>query len=124
MRLKPNQVQTAGKMLTPEIVLEVNTSISESSGYILSFLTQGREPWLPSALFDRKTLGTGWATETTVENAGYRLRHVESSMRGGRKATQVAQTRHTVAFGDSIRNTLEELTYLLPVEVGEWAVQI
>jgi len=44
MRLKPNQVQTAGKMLTPEIVLEVNTSISESSGYILSFLTQGREP--------------------------------------------------------------------------------
>ncbi|XP_070075715.1 uncharacterized protein [Drosophila takahashii] len=53
----------------PEIMLAVNSSISESTGYTPSFLTQGREPRLPSALYDRETLGTGRATETPDENA-------------------------------------------------------
>ncbi|KAH8367401.1 hypothetical protein KR084_007701, partial [Drosophila pseudotakahashii] len=41
-------------------------SISESTGYTPSFLTQGRESRLPSALYDRET---GRATETPDENA-------------------------------------------------------
>jgi len=48
----------------PEIVLAINTRVSESTGYSPSFPTQGREPWLPNALYDRKTLRTGRQTET------------------------------------------------------------
>jgi len=33
----------------PEVMLAVNTSVSESAGYTPSFITQGREPRLPSA---------------------------------------------------------------------------
>jgi len=38
----------------PEIMLAVNTSVSESTGYTPSF----REPRLPSALYDRETVRT------------------------------------------------------------------
>jgi len=53
----------------PEVMLAVNTSVSESTGYTPSFITQGREPRLPSALFDRETVGTGRLTETPEEKA-------------------------------------------------------
>jgi len=42
-----------------EIMLAVNTSVSKSTGYTPSFITQGREPRLPSALYDREPVGTG-----------------------------------------------------------------
>jgi len=45
----------------PEIMLAVNTSVSESTDYTPSFINQGREPRLPSALYDRETVGTGSA---------------------------------------------------------------
>jgi len=56
----------------PEILLAVNTSTSESTGHTPAFLTQGREPRLPSSLYDKETLGTGRATETPEENANKR----------------------------------------------------
>jgi len=40
-------------------MLAVNTSTSESTGHTPAFLTQGREPRLPSSLHDKETLGTG-----------------------------------------------------------------
>lgn len=43
----------------PEIMLALNTSISETTGYSPAFLTQGREPRLPKALYDEVTVGTG-----------------------------------------------------------------
>jgi len=42
----------------PEIMLAVNTSTSESTGHTTAFLTLGREPRLPSSLYDKETLGT------------------------------------------------------------------
>jgi len=59
----------------PEIMLAVNTSTSESTGHTPAILTQGREPRLPSSLYDKETLGTGRATETPEENAS-KLREV------------------------------------------------
>jgi len=59
----------------PEIMLAVSTSTSESTGHTPAFLTQGREPRLPSSLYDKETLGTGRATETPEENAN-KLREV------------------------------------------------
>jgi len=53
----------------PEIMMAVTTSVSKSTGYTPSFITQGREPRLPSALFDRETVGTGRLTETPEEKA-------------------------------------------------------
>jgi len=59
----------------PDIMLAVNTSTSESTGHTPAFLTQGREPRLPSSSYDKETLGTGRATETPEENAN-KLREV------------------------------------------------
>jgi len=56
-------------------MLAVNTSTSESTGHAPAFLTHGREPRLPSSLYDKETLGTGRATETPEENAN-KLREV------------------------------------------------
>jgi len=58
------QVQRNWDEKWPEIMLAVNTGISESTGYTPAFLTKGREPRLPSTLYDRETLGTDRATET------------------------------------------------------------
>ena len=49
----------------PEIMLAINSSRSDSTGYSATFITQGREPRLPKALFDEKTLGTGRNNTTT-----------------------------------------------------------
>jgi len=51
------------------------TSVSESTDYTASFITQGREPKLPSALYEIETLGTGRSTETPDENAN-KLREI------------------------------------------------
>jgi len=60
---------------SPEIMLSASTSTSESTGYTAAFFTQGREPRLPSRLYDKETVGTGRATETPEENAN-KLREV------------------------------------------------
>jgi len=74
----------------PEIMLAVNTSISESTGHTPAFLTQGREPRLPSSLYDKDTLGTGRATETPKENAN-KLREVFEIVR---RNIEKDQARH------------------------------
>jgi len=72
----------------PEIMLAVNTSVSESTGYTPSFITQGREPRLASALYDRETVGTGRPTETPEEKAN-KLREIfEIIRRNLEKASQ------------------------------------
>ncbi|XP_044312755.1 uncharacterized protein LOC123037197 [Drosophila rhopaloa] len=53
----------------PEIMLAVNSSISELTGYSPAFFTQGREPRLPNALYDRETSGSVRNTETPDEKA-------------------------------------------------------
>jgi len=71
----------------PEIMLAVNT------GQTPAFLTQGREPRLPSSLYDKETLGTGRATETPEENANKLGGVFEIVRRNMEKASQ-DQARH------------------------------
>ncbi|KAH8358392.1 hypothetical protein KR084_003667, partial [Drosophila pseudotakahashii] len=93
----------------PEIMLAVNTSVSESTGYTPAFLTQGREPRLPSALYDRETLGTGRAAETPDENAS-KLKEVFEIVRRNMEKASQDQARHynlrrrqwTPAVGDVV----------------------
>ncbi|KAH8349331.1 hypothetical protein KR084_000648, partial [Drosophila pseudotakahashii] len=53
----------------PELQLAMNTSVAETTGYSPAFITQGREPRLPNALYDEQTTGTGKETQTPTENA-------------------------------------------------------
>jgi len=64
----------------PEIMLAVNASVLESTGYTPSFIRQCREPRLPSTLYDRETLGTGRTTETPDESAN-KLREIFENVR-------------------------------------------
>ncbi|XP_052850687.1 uncharacterized protein LOC128261178 [Drosophila gunungcola] len=77
----------------PEIMLAVNSSTSESTGYSPCFLTQAREPRLPSALYDRETIGTGKQTETPEDKANKMKEIFEIVRRNMEKAAQ-DQARH------------------------------
>jgi len=77
----------------PEIMLAVNTRTSESTNHTPAFLTQGREPRLPSSLYDKETLGTGRATETPEENAN-KLREVFEIVRRNMEKESQDQARH------------------------------
>jgi len=77
----------------PEIMLGMNTITSESTGHTPAILTQGREPRLPSSLYDKETLGTGRATETPEENAS-KLREVFEIVRRNMKKASQDQARH------------------------------
>jgi len=71
-------------------MLAVNTSVSESTGYTQSFITQGREPRLPSALYDRET---GRPTETPEEKA-HKLREIFEIVRRNLEKASQDQARH------------------------------
>jgi len=75
----------------PEIMLAVNTSTSTC--HTPAFLTQGREPRLPSSLYNKETLGTGQATETPEENAN-KLREVFEIVRRNMEKASQDQARH------------------------------
>jgi len=77
----------------PEIMLAVNRSVSESTGYTPSFITQGRERRLPSALYDRETVGTGRPTETPEEKAN-KLREIFEIVRRNLEKASQDQARH------------------------------
>jgi len=77
----------------PEIMLAVNTSVSESTGYTPSFITQDREPRLPSALYDRETIGTRRPTETPEEKAN-KLREIFEIVRWNLEKASQDQARH------------------------------
>ncbi|EDW54732.1 GM16099 [Drosophila sechellia] len=58
-----------------------------------AFITQGREPRLPNALFDEKTTGTGKCIQTPGENAEKLEEIFELVRRNMEKAAQ-DQARH------------------------------
>jgi len=49
--------QSSWDELLPEIALASNASVLDSTGYSPAFLTQGREPRLPTMLYDEVTPG-------------------------------------------------------------------
>ncbi|KAL7725468.1 hypothetical protein ACLKA6_017759 [Drosophila palustris] len=77
----------------PEITLAVNTSVTASTGYSPAFVTQGREPRLPQALFDEVTIGTGQVAQEPRENARKLEEIFEIVRRSLEKAAQ-DQARH------------------------------
>jgi len=77
----------------PEIMQAVNTSVSESTGYTPSFITQGRELRLTSSLYDRETAGTGRPTETSDEKAN-ELREIFEIVRRNLEKASQDQARH------------------------------
>jgi len=101
----------------PEIMLAVNTSTSESTGHRPAFLTQGREPRLPSSLYDKETLGTGRATETPEEYSN-KLREVFKIVWQNIKKASQDQARHynlrrrqwSPAVGDIVWATEHQLS--------------
>jgi len=58
-----------------------------------SFITQGREPRLPSTLYDRETVETGRPTETPEEKAN-KLREVFEIVRRNLEKASQDQARH------------------------------
>jgi len=50
--------QSSWDELLPEIALAINASVSDSTGFSPAFLTQGREPRLPTMLYDEVTPGS------------------------------------------------------------------
>lgn len=79
--------------LLPEIMLAVNTSVSESSGYSPAYLTQGREPRLPKALYDEVTVGTGSRNPNPDERAK-ELQEVFKIVRNNLTRVSQDQRRH------------------------------
>ncbi|KAM8703120.1 hypothetical protein ACLKA7_007831 [Drosophila subpalustris] len=77
----------------PEITLAVNTRVTASTEYSPAFVTQGREPRLPQALFDEVTIGTGQVAQEPRENAGKLKEIFEIVRRSLEKAAQ-DQARH------------------------------
>ncbi|TDG38790.1 hypothetical protein AWZ03_014789 [Drosophila navojoa] len=49
--------QSSWDVLLPEISLAINSSVADSTGFTPAFLMMGREPRLPSALYDEVTPG-------------------------------------------------------------------
>jgi len=72
----------------PEITLAVNTSVTASTGYTPAFVTQGREPRLPQALYDEVAIGTGRTTQDPQANANKLKEIFEIVRRSLEKAAQ------------------------------------
>lgn len=79
--------------LLPEIMLAMNTSVSESTGYSPAYLIQGREPRLPRALYDEVTVGTG-SIERSPEERDKELKDIFSIVRRNLAKASQNQQRH------------------------------
>lgn len=77
----------------PEIMLAINTSVSETTTYSPAFLTQGREPRLPKALYDEVTVGTG-ARNPNPEERVTELREIFKIVRRNLGKAAQKQQRH------------------------------
>jgi len=95
-------------------MLAVNTSTSESTGHTPAFLTQGREPRLPSSLYDKEALGfgrarTSWGkcqqTERGIRDraAKYRkgVQGPSQTLQTEKEAMVTSGGRHSVGQGTS-----------------------
>nr|XP_043069579.1 uncharacterized protein LOC122322172 [Drosophila bipectinata] len=86
----------------PELMLAVNSAVSESTGYSPCFVTQGREPRMPQALFDENALGTGAGQGTPTENAT-RLKEVfEIVLRNMERAAQDPRRKWSPKVGETV----------------------
>lgn len=74
-------------------MLAVNSSASDSTGFSPCFVTQGREPRIPKALYDNDALGMGAAKATTPENAA-QLQDVFELVRRNMDWAVQKQARH------------------------------
>ncbi|XP_017474103.1 PREDICTED: uncharacterized protein LOC108364776 [Rhagoletis zephyria] len=97
--------------LLPEIMLVLNTSVCESTGYIPAFLTQGREPRLPRAVYDETTFGTGQNSTTPNEKATS-LKEVFSLVRQNQQRASAEQARHYNLRRRQWRPAIEDLVLL------------
>ncbi|XP_033239066.1 uncharacterized protein [Drosophila pseudoobscura] len=77
----------------PELMLAMNSGVSDTTGYSPAFVVQGREPRLPKALYDEETVGTGQGTETPDENAK-KLKELFQLVRRNLKRAAQDQARH------------------------------
>ncbi|XP_070139202.1 uncharacterized protein [Drosophila bipectinata] len=77
----------------PELLLAVNSAVSESTGYSPCFVTQGREPSTPRALFDENTVDTGAEPGSPTDNAT-KLKEVFEIVRRNIERAAQDQARH------------------------------
>ena len=76
----------------PELQLALNTAVSEVTGFSAAFLVQGREPRLPSTLFDSATLGGSEAVPAVYK--GQRLQEIFQLVRHHLQVAQQQQAKY------------------------------
>ncbi|KAM8701769.1 hypothetical protein ACLKA7_004931 [Drosophila subpalustris] len=79
--------------LLPEIMLAINTSVSDTTGFSPEFLVQGREPRLPGALYDEVTQGNGREPEAPEDKAR-RLQEIFRIVKENTQRATIDQARH------------------------------
>ncbi|XP_070851494.1 uncharacterized protein [Drosophila suzukii] len=69
--------QSSWDELLPEIALAINASVSDSTGFSPAFLTQGREPRLPTMLYDEVTPGSAVIAKDPEERRSANISQLE-----------------------------------------------
>jgi len=85
--------QSSWDELLPEIALAINASVSDSMGYSPAFLTQGREPRLPTMLYDEVTPGSAVISKDPAGKA-LQLRRIFGIVRSNLQRASQEQARH------------------------------
>ncbi|XP_044317436.1 uncharacterized protein LOC123038048 [Drosophila rhopaloa] len=85
--------QSSWDELLPEIALAINASVSDSTGYSPAFLTQGREPRLPTMLYDEVTPGSAVISKDPAGKA-LQLRGIFDIVRSNLQRASQEQARH------------------------------
>jgi len=84
--------QSSWDGLLPETALAINASASDSTGYSPAFLTQGREPRLPTMLYDEVTPGSAISKDPAEK--GLQLRGIFYIVRSNLQRDSQEQARH------------------------------
>jgi len=77
----------------PEITLEVNSSISDTTNFSPIFLMQGREPRMPKALYEEKTRGNGNTPEDFTIKAA-KMKQIFEVVKINAERANADQMRH------------------------------